>query len=77
MPQLSLYLDSDTMNMLRTNAAQENISLSKYVSSMLQNNTGSAWPKGYWDIYGALEDTSFVVPDEQSFDKDTPRPLFD
>jgi len=77
MPQLSLYLDDETMKELRENAAREKSSLSKYVTDMLRDKRKSAWPKGYWDIYGALQDSSFVIPDELSFADDVPRPSFD
>ncbi len=68
MPQLSLYLDDATMNLLRQNAAEAQQSLSKYVVGLIQrDNEGSAWPEGYFEqVCGRLTDPSFVVPEEPS-----------
>ena len=50
MPQLSLYLDEPTMEMLREKSSRE----------------GRGWPSGYWDnVYGCLRDPTFVVPEEE------------
>lgn len=73
MPQLSLYLDPSTMDFLRNRASGRNTSLSKYVSTLLREQSSSAWPNGFFDLYGALDDDTFVVPKELSFSDDTPR----
>jgi hypothetical protein len=38
MPQLSLYLDDDTMEKLRVDAKRENLSLSKHVAKLIQES---------------------------------------
>ena len=55
MPQLSLYLDDDTMDILRQDATREGVSLSKHASRVIRENNVSAWPKGFFDLYGALD----------------------
>ncbi len=73
MPQLSLYLDSSTMDVLRAHAARDNTSLSKYVSNMIGEYAASGWPEGFWDLYGALQDETFAEPDELDYSQDAPR----
>lgn len=78
MPQLSLYLNDATMGALRTDAAREKMSLSRYVADLISSkHESSTWPKGYWEgIYGALADDSFTVPDELPAALDGKLPAF-
>ncbi len=65
MPQLSLYLNDKTMELLRSDVEKEQISISKYVSRLISRNASSSWPEGYWNnVYGCLKDDSFTVPEE-------------
>lgn len=63
MAQLCLYLDDKTMGRLREDSSAANRSLSGHVSDLI-NGRGEpkGWPAGYWGIYGALTDDSFVLP---------------
>lgn len=76
MPQLSLYIDNDMMGLLRTGSQREGISLSKYGSQLIRGDAKAAWPHGFWDVYGSLDDDTFVVPDELDFALDGPRSEF-
>ena len=69
MPQVSLYIDEDVLSLARRNARIENISLSKYVTRALTKSADSCWPEGYWNLFGALADESFVCPEDTPFDK--------
>ena len=69
MPQVSLYLEQGLLDNARRNARFENISLSKYVSRALARKTDSGWPEGYWELFGALEDDSFVRPKDMPFNE--------
>ena len=71
MPQLSLYLDDDTMDILRQDATREGVSLSKHASRVIRENNVSAWPKGCFDLYGALDAETFVAPPELSWEDDS------
>lgn len=66
MPQLSLYLDEPTMEMLRKKSAGAHQSMSKYVTRLIQQSEQPrCWPEGYWDqVYGCLDDPTFEVPRE-------------
>ena len=69
MPQVSLYLEQSVLEVARSKARIEKISLSKYVSRTLSKDATTGWPKGYWDLFGALTDDSFVRPDDVPFDQ--------
>lgn len=66
MPQLSLYLDDATMDMLRERSARSQDSMSKYVAKLIQRDDAcDAWPQGYWEnVCGSVSDPTFVVPDD-------------
>ncbi|MGI6220628.1 MAG: hypothetical protein ACOYIP_01950 [Coriobacteriales bacterium] len=63
MAQLSLYLEDEEMDTLRTDAAREGVSLSRYAAGLIREHAGgSKWPAGYWDeVYGCLDDDTFAV----------------
>ena len=72
MPQLSLYIDDETMGVLRKNADERDVSLSRYARDLISSHNESAWPSDFWDVYGALKDDSFVVPEELDPSLDSP-----
>ena len=76
MPQLSLYLDDQTMETLRNDAAREGTSLSKHARHLISNNASSAWPAGFWDLYGSIDDPTFVRPPDEPYDLDDPCDFF-
>ena len=65
MPQLSLYLDDATMETLRHAALAENVSMSKYASSLIRDRAQrGSLPQGYWErVYGCLPDDSMRIDD--------------
>lgn len=68
MPQLSLYLDEPTMEILRNRSSRSHQSMSKYVTGLIRRSDQiNSWPEGYWDqVYGCLKDPSFIEPEELS-----------
>ena len=73
MPQVSLYLDENTLAFARRKAKENKQSVSKYVATVLDEKSASVWPEGYFSLFGALRDESFVRPEQPSFDDDIPR----
>ena len=62
MPQLSLYITDANLETLRARAAQEGVSMSKYANRLIEQDAqNGSWPQGFWDLYGAVDD-SFVAP---------------
>ena len=67
MPQLSLYITDKNLVTLRNRSAAEGVSMSKYANRLIEQDAQSGgWPAGFWSLYGAIDDDSFVAP---------PRPL--
>jgi hypothetical protein len=61
MPQLSLYLDQETLRKVELAAKFEHTSISKYVVKKLNESFSNSWPENYETLFGALEDDSFQV----------------
>lgn len=73
MPQLSLYIDEETLRKLETAAKLENLSISKYVVQKLNETMSASWPNGYADLFGSIRDDSFDVTPPPEFSTDSPR----
>ncbi|MDC7235378.1 MAG: hypothetical protein PQJ58_19275 [Spirochaetales bacterium] len=73
MPQLSLYIDKETMKDLESAAKMENLSISKYTVKLIRESIHSKWPSSYGDLYGKIEDESFAADKADDFRKDIPR----
>lgn len=65
MPQLSLYLDDETMETLRTDSERSGLSMSKYAAKLIREHAGGPeWPRGYWErVYGSITDPTFMIDD--------------
>ena len=63
MPQLSLYLSNRNLATLRARAAEEGVSMSEHVNHLIEQDKQSReWPEGFWDLFGAIQDDSFIEP---------------
>ena len=60
MPQISLYVDDQTMESLRLSAAQNNTSLSKYAAAAIADRVASSESRfsSVWfdEVYGSIPD---------------------
>ncbi len=70
MPQLSLYIDKDTLNKIEIGAKLEHVSISKYVVRKLNESMSNAWPENYKNMYGIIDDDSFEVERIKDFTND-------
>ena len=68
MPQVSLYIDEATLRRIEIAAKTEKLSLSKYVSMKLRKSLADEWPQRYDELFGAIEDDSFVVDSPSTHD---------
>ena len=59
MAQVSLYLDKDTFGKIETAARLNGISISKYVSTIIQAHFNREWPSDYADLFGSVSDETF------------------
>ena len=73
MPQLSLYLDEITLRDVVVRAKLNNVSVSKFVSTVLINYFSNKWPDGYQNIFGSIDDDTFVRHNELNWENDIPR----
>ena len=77
MPQLSLYLDETEMSNLRTSAASEGVSLSKYARNILNKSSETnSWSSSFLGTFGAIDDESFKVPEDIDWSLDAKRLSF-
>ncbi len=73
MPQLSLYIDEETLSKIEIAAKIEKLSLSKWVVSKLKDTIEHSWPDDYELLYGAIIDNSFNPERTERFDDNVPR----
>ena len=73
MPQLSLYIDEDTLQKIEAGASMSKTSVSKFVSAALREYFTHNWPEGYKNIFGSITDDHFVLPDALDFTLDATR----
>ena len=64
MPQLSLYVSDENLNTLRERSKEAGMSMSKYASRLIEQDAERAgWPKGFWNLFGAISEP-LAVPDD-------------
>jgi hypothetical protein len=73
MPQLSLYIDEETLRKLETAARLENLSLSKYVVQKLNESMNTSWPHNYEKLFGSIVDETFETDRPDDFAHDSSR----
>ena len=73
MPQLSLYIDENTLSKIEMGAKIEHVSISKYVVRKLNESMSTAWPENYNNLYGIMDDDSFAVERIKDFSIDIKR----
>jgi len=62
MPQLSLYLDEDTLKKIETGAKINKTSVSKFVSVALKEYFSGNYPECFQNLFGSVSDDSFAAP---------------
>jgi hypothetical protein len=73
MPQLSLYVDEETLKRIETGAKAENLSISKYVVTKVKESLEKRWPGNFFRLYGSVQDETFDIPEEIDFIRDSKR----
>ncbi len=73
MPQLSLYIDDDTLSKIETAAKISKTSISKWVSERLKKSLSNNWPENYGSLFGAVNDDTFIIEKHKSFSYDSER----
>ena len=65
MPQLHFYVPDDVAKQIQEKAKAKNLSVSKYVAEMMQRETHSGWPEGYFErVVGKWQGGPLERPEE-------------
>ena len=73
MPQISLYIDEKTHNEIEARAKLSQVSISKFIATILKTHFAKDWPTGFPSTFGSIHDESFVRHDVQDWSLDAPR----
>jgi hypothetical protein len=76
MPQVSLYIDSDTLKRVEKRAQQNEISVSKWVGMCIKKSIHDEYPESFFNLCGALKDIPFEIPPQGKFEDDGLREPF-
>ncbi|MCK4980277.1 MAG: toxin-antitoxin system, antitoxin component [Candidatus Delongbacteria bacterium] len=60
MPQISLYVDEETLTKVEKAAKGEKMSISKWVGTNIQRSLENKYPKGYFDLFGSINDDTMA-----------------
>ncbi|MDR2836564.1 MAG: hypothetical protein LBV69_10315 [Bacteroidales bacterium] len=64
MPQIALNIDETTFEKIENIAKQRKISMSNWVESNIKNILQNDYPDGFFDLFGAIKDDTFLEPKE-------------
>ena len=64
MPQISLYIDEDTLEKIGHMAKAENISISKWVGNNIKSLIKHQYPKDFFSLFGVIKDDTFQRSEE-------------
>jgi hypothetical protein len=73
MPQISLYIDGPTLKKIENEASRQRVSISRWVAEQLRSRLEPHYPEGYEKLFGAIQDETFVRPEQISLREDVPR----
>ena len=73
MPQLSLYIDQETLDKVSAAARASNSSVSKLVSKILARDLSDQWSPEFLATLGSVTDRSLTRPDALDPNSDLPR----
>ena len=73
MPQLSLYIDEETLKKLEIAAKIEHLSLSRYAVKRLGESLQTGWPEHYGELFGCVDDDTFTIDHAPGLDIDSAR----
>lgn len=76
MPQISLYIDKETLEKVERAADSEKLSISKWVGKQVKKSLQADYPQNFQDLFGSVRDETFTVPGRESSDMDAKRVSF-
>ena len=70
MPQFHFYVPDDIARQIQEKAKASNMSVSRFVAEIMQRETASGWPKGYFErVVGAWQGEVLERPEELTFEE--------
>lgn len=73
MPQLSLYVNSNTLKKVESAAKRENVSISQWVRVKIEKSIEKNWADDYFSLFGSITDETFQPPAKLDFKQDSKR----
>lgn len=73
MPQVSLYIDKETLGKIAELAQKSHTSISKWVGNKLKRLIKDDYPEDFFGLFGSIKDDSFRRPKELPFEADSKR----
>ncbi len=73
MPQISLYIDEQTLKKIEHAAARQRVSVSKWVAEQLRAKLDPSYPPDFSNLFGSIGDDSFQRPSQPSSSSDLAR----
>ncbi len=73
MPQISLYIDEQTLKKVEMAARKQHVSISKWVSQHLKAKLAPEYPPDYKNLFGCIPKDALRRPDTPDFDLDAKR----
>jgi hypothetical protein len=67
MAQISLYIDSKTLEKVESAAQSSKMSISKYISTTLEDHLNARWPPDYAALLGSVDDKTFFPNEAESY----------
>lgn len=62
MPQISLYIDKETLDKIEEIARSENLSISRWVGNNIKSLIKNRYPNDFFSLFGAISDDTFKRP---------------
>ena len=69
MPQLHCYVQDELAKKLQDKAQQAHLSVSKYLSLLIEKEVDSQWPEGYFERLGGWEGDTLERPDQGEYEQ--------
>lgn len=75
MPQVSLYIDKETLLKIEEIAQKNHTSISKWVGNNLKRLVKDDYPDDFFNLFGAIADQTFIRPESLAFSNDSEREI--
>jgi len=73
MPQVSLYIDKETLTKIEHLAHKNHTSISKWVGNNLKRLIKDDYPDDFFNLFGSITDRTLVRPESLTFSSDSRR----